>query len=68
MDIQQAINLQLMDEFARRGIELAYPTTRQFMVTRDTRRTGATEAAFAQENGRSQTGAARSLRPTRAFA
>ncbi len=27
MDIQQAINLRLMEEFARRGIELAYPTT-----------------------------------------
>ena len=36
MDIQQAINLRLMEEFARRGIEFAYPTTKQF--TRDTRR------------------------------
>jgi small-conductance mechanosensitive channel len=33
MNIQQAINLQLMEEFARRGIELAYPTSRQFLVT-----------------------------------
>jgi len=33
MDIQQAINLQVMDEFARRGIEFAYPTTKQFTVT-----------------------------------
>jgi small-conductance mechanosensitive channel len=32
MDIQQAINLQLMEEFARRGIQLAYPTTKQFTV------------------------------------
>ncbi len=31
-DIQQAINLQLMEEFARRGIEFAYPTTKQFTV------------------------------------
>lgn len=32
MDIQQAINLQLMEDFAARGIEFAYPTTRQFMI------------------------------------
>lgn len=32
MNIQQAINLRLMDEFARRGIEFAYPTNRQFSV------------------------------------
>jgi small-conductance mechanosensitive channel len=32
MGIQQAINLQLMEEFARRGIEFAYPTNRQFSV------------------------------------
>jgi small-conductance mechanosensitive channel len=32
MDIQQAINLQLMDDFAARGIEFAYPTSRQFMI------------------------------------
>jgi small-conductance mechanosensitive channel len=43
MDIQQAINLQLQDEFARRGIEFAYPTNKQFSVTLP-----------AQENGRSQ--------------
>jgi len=35
MDIQQAINLQLMEEFGRRGIEFAYPTTKQFTVTQD---------------------------------
>lgn len=32
MNIQQAINLQLMQEFAERGIEFAYPTNRQFTV------------------------------------
>jgi small-conductance mechanosensitive channel len=32
MNIQQAINLQLMEEFAARGIVFAYPTTRQFTV------------------------------------
>lgn len=32
MNIQQAINLQLMEEFARRDIEFAYPTTKQFTV------------------------------------
>jgi len=32
MNIQQAINLQLMDDFAARGIEFAYPTSRQFMI------------------------------------
>ena len=32
MNIQQAINLQLMDDFAARGIVLAYPTSRQFMI------------------------------------
>jgi small-conductance mechanosensitive channel len=35
MDIQQAINLQVMEEFSRRGIEFAYPTTKQFTVTQD---------------------------------
>jgi small-conductance mechanosensitive channel len=34
-DIQQAINLQLMEEFARRGIEFAYPTTKQFTVNQE---------------------------------
>jgi len=33
MDIQQAINLALIDEFARRGIEFAYPTTKQLRVS-----------------------------------
>ena len=33
MDIQQAINLRLLDEFAGQGIELAYPTTKQWTVT-----------------------------------
>lgn len=33
MNIQQAINLRLLDEFGRHGIEFAYPTTRQFTVT-----------------------------------
>jgi small-conductance mechanosensitive channel len=33
MDIQQAVNLELVGEFARRGIEFAYPTNRQFSVT-----------------------------------
>jgi small-conductance mechanosensitive channel len=32
MDIQQAINNVIMEEFARRGIEFAYPTSKQFMV------------------------------------
>jgi hypothetical protein len=32
MDIQQAVNLQLMEDFAARGIEFAYPTSRQFMI------------------------------------
>lgn len=35
MNIQQAINLQVMAEFSRRGIEFAYPTTKQFTVTQD---------------------------------
>lgn len=35
MDIQQAVNLQVMEEFAERGIEFAYPTTKQFTVTRN---------------------------------
>jgi hypothetical protein len=43
MDIQQAINLEIQDEFARRGIEFAYPTNKQFSVTLP-----------AQENSRSQ--------------
>lgn len=32
MDIQQAVNLRLMDDFAARGISFAYPTSRQFMI------------------------------------
>ena len=32
MDIQQAINLRIMDEFKRRGIEFAYPTQLQYNV------------------------------------
>lgn len=32
MNIQQAINLKLMDDFAARGIEFAYPTNKQFSV------------------------------------
>jgi small-conductance mechanosensitive channel len=32
MDIQQAINDTVMAEFARRGIEFAYPTNKQFSV------------------------------------
>jgi small-conductance mechanosensitive channel len=32
MDIQQAINHRLMDDFAARGIVFAYPTSRQFMI------------------------------------
>jgi len=35
MNIQQAINLKLMDDFAARGIEFAYPTSRQFMIDVD---------------------------------
>jgi small-conductance mechanosensitive channel len=38
MDVQQAINLKLMEEFAQRGIEFAYPTTKQFTVTQDAAR------------------------------
>jgi len=30
MDIQQAINLQILDEFTREGIEFAYPTSVQY--------------------------------------
>ena len=33
MDAQQSINLRLLDEFARRGVTLAYPTMRSFSVT-----------------------------------
>lgn len=33
MDIQQAVNLALIDEFAKRGIEFAYPTTKQLRVS-----------------------------------
>ncbi|HEX9707744.1 MAG TPA: mechanosensitive ion channel domain-containing protein [Steroidobacteraceae bacterium] len=33
MNIQQAINLRLMDEFAARGIKFAYPTTKQWTVS-----------------------------------
>ncbi len=40
MDIQQAINLQLMDDFAARGIEFAYPTSRQFMIGAEDLRPG----------------------------
>jgi len=32
MDIQQAINLRLMDEFGKRGIAFAYPTVTQYNV------------------------------------
>ncbi len=33
MNIQQAINLQLMEAFERHGIEFAYPTNKQFSVS-----------------------------------
>lgn len=33
MDIQQAINLRLHEEFGRRGIEFAYPTAKHINVT-----------------------------------
>jgi small-conductance mechanosensitive channel len=33
MDAQQSINLRLLDEFARRGVTLAYPTTRSLSMT-----------------------------------
>ncbi|MEX0899028.1 MAG: mechanosensitive ion channel family protein [Steroidobacteraceae bacterium] len=33
MNIQQAINLRLIDEFAARGIEFAYPTSKQWTIT-----------------------------------
>jgi small-conductance mechanosensitive channel len=32
MNIQQAINLRIMDDFAARGIEFAYPTIKQYNV------------------------------------
>ena len=32
MDAQQSVNLRLLDEFARRGITLAYPTTRSMSI------------------------------------
>ncbi len=32
LDAQQAINLRLLDEFARRGVMLAYPTTRSLTI------------------------------------
>lgn len=35
MDAQQAINLRLLDEFARRGVMLAYPTMRSLSFTVD---------------------------------
>lgn len=35
MDTQQSINLRLLDEFSRRGISLAYPTTRSLSFTVD---------------------------------
>jgi len=35
MDAQQSINLRLLDEFARRGITLAYPTMRSLRFTVD---------------------------------
>jgi small-conductance mechanosensitive channel len=37
MDAQQAINLRLLDEFARRGVMLAYPTTRSLSFTVDSK-------------------------------
>ena len=37
MDAQQAINLRLLDEFARRGVTLAYPTTRSLSFTVDSK-------------------------------
>ncbi|MBM4218137.1 MAG: mechanosensitive ion channel family protein [Gammaproteobacteria bacterium] len=33
LDAQQAINLRLLEEFARRGVMLAYPTTRSLTIT-----------------------------------
>ena len=33
LDAQQAINLRLLDEFARRGVMLAYPTTRSLTMS-----------------------------------
>ena len=35
MDVQQAINLQLHREFAKRGIEFAYPTPKLFVTSLD---------------------------------
>jgi small-conductance mechanosensitive channel len=32
MDIQQAVNLKVMEDFAARGIEFAYPTVTQYNV------------------------------------
>jgi small-conductance mechanosensitive channel len=32
MDIQQAINLQLLAEFKKHGLEFAYPTSKQLNV------------------------------------
>jgi small-conductance mechanosensitive channel len=37
MDAQQSINLRLLDEFARRGVMLAYPTTRSLSFTVDSK-------------------------------
>ena len=37
MDAQQAINLRLLDEFARRGVTLAYPTMRSLSFTVDSK-------------------------------
>lgn len=35
MNIQQAINLRVMEEFSRRGINFAYPTSKQFTINQD---------------------------------
>lgn len=35
VNVQQAINFQILDEFARLGIEFAYPTRRVLMTRAD---------------------------------
>ena len=62
MNIQQAINLRLLDEFARRGITFAYPTPvdEQFRHRRSRRaRRSGLKPSPAQVNRRSQIGGPR---------
>ena len=57
-----------MEEFARRGIEFAYPTTKQFTVDAGRGRRDRLKPLPLRNHGRLQTGTAPALRPTRPFA